>query len=75
MKDFIKKYWFLILFILLGGLAGFLYWHFVGCNSGTCAITSKWQNSTVLGGIFGYLIGSTIKKDNKVKEEQKENAG
>ena len=73
MKSFLKKYRVLLLFVILGGIAGFLYWHFIGCTSGTCPITSKWQNSTIYGGILGYLTGSMFKKDTKA--EKKENAG
>ena len=32
--------------IIIGAVAGYLYYHFVGCSSGTCAITSKPLNFT-----------------------------
>ncbi len=51
---------FRILFIVLGAIAGFLYWKFVGCESGTCKIKSVWYWSTLYGAIFGYLIGDII---------------
>lgn len=35
-----KKYPLTILGILLGVIFGYLYYHFVGCPSGTCNITS-----------------------------------
>jgi hypothetical protein len=35
------SFWKPFIFVLVGGLAGFLYYYFIGCNSGTCAITSK----------------------------------
>lgn len=44
-----------ILGIVLGAVAGFLYWKFVGCSSGTCAITSKPLNSTLYGAMMGGL--------------------
>jgi hypothetical protein len=61
MKEFIKTHIFLILFTIAGALAGFLYWKFIGCESGTCMIKSKWYLSTLWGGAFGYLSGSIIK--------------
>jgi hypothetical protein len=42
--------------ITLGALAGFLYWKFVGCSSGTCMITSKPINSTLYGALMGYVF-------------------
>lgn len=42
--------------IILGGLAGFLFYYFIGCNSGTCPITSNPWNSTIMGSLMGLLI-------------------
>ena len=42
--------------ILTGAILGFGYWHFVGCNVGTCTITSSPVNSTIYGGLLGTLI-------------------
>jgi len=39
--------------ILLGAAAGFLYYNFVGCFTGNCAITSNPWSSTILGALFG----------------------
>ena len=50
----------LFAFILLGALGGFLYWKFIGCESGTCRIKSVWYWSTLYGAIFGYLIGDIL---------------
>ena len=49
--------------ILVGSTAGFLYWNFVGCASGTCLITSKPINSTLYGGLMGYLLFNIFKKE------------
>ncbi|MGH2553439.1 MAG: DUF6132 family protein [Chitinophagaceae bacterium] len=48
--------------IVLGSLAGFFYWQQIGCNTGSCAITSKWHNSTAYGALMGGLIFSIFKK-------------
>ncbi|MCX6287645.1 MAG: YtxH domain-containing protein [Bacteroidetes bacterium] len=45
-----------MLFTSLGGLGGFLYFYFVGCASGTCAITSNPYASIAFGGFLGYFI-------------------
>ena len=53
-----------IIGIIFGSIAGFMYWKFVGCASGTCMITSKPINSTLYGGLMGYLIFNIFKKEN-----------
>ena len=49
--------------ITLGAVAGFLYWKFVGCSSGTCMITSKPIISTLYGSVMGFLVAGIFKKD------------
>jgi len=61
MKDFVKKYSVELIFALLGALSGFLYWKYIGCLSGTCAIKSVWYLSTLFGLFAGYLIGDLVK--------------
>jgi len=65
MKIFLFQNKLLILGIVLGAVAGFLYWKLAGCNSGTCMITSKWQNSTAYGAVMGGLFLSIFKKEKK----------
>jgi len=72
MKESLIKYRFKILFVTLGAIAGFLYWRFVGCSSGTCPITSNWYTSVPYGMLFGWLI-SDIFKSNKKDEVKNEN--
>lgn len=50
----------------VGATAGFVYWYYVGCNSGTCAITSSPINSSVYGGVMGILLVNVLDKQ-KVK--------
>ena len=45
---------------ILGALAGWIYWKQIGCNSGTCMITSKPFNSTLYGALLGLLIGNLV---------------
>ena len=49
--------------IALGAVAGFLYWKFVGCSSGTCMITSKPINSTLYGALMGFLVVGIFTKE------------
>lgn len=58
----ILKHKLTILGVLLGAIGGYLYYYFVGCASGTCAITSKPFNSTVYGALMGGLLLNTFKK-------------
>lgn len=51
--------------IAVGAIAGYAYYHFVGCASGTCAITSKPLNSTLYGSLMGGLIFNIFVKSEK----------
>jgi hypothetical protein len=42
--------------IFLGAAGGYAYYHFVGCASGTCAITSNPWMSTAYGALVGSLM-------------------
>ena len=57
---------------LVGAIAGYLYWHEIGCSSGTCRITSKPVNSTIYGALMGTLLFGIFKKEQK-PSGQKEN--
>ena len=63
MKKFVKENALVIIGVILGATGGYLYYHFVGCASGSCAITSKPINSTVYGAIMGGLLLSLLKKE------------
>ena len=62
MKEFIKKHFLKIIGALIGSVAGFAYYYFVGCSSGTCPITSNPYISVVYGGFLGYLLLDMFKK-------------
>ena len=42
--------------VIIGAIAGYLNYHYVGCASGTCAITSKPLNSALYGAILGGIF-------------------
>lgn len=71
MEKFIKKHKLKFAGVLVGMLGGYLYYHFIGCNSGTCPITSNPFISVLYGGLIGYLLFDLFKK--KEKKEDVEN--
>ena len=72
-KSFIQRNKLMLLGVLLGGIAGYLYYHFIGCVTDTCAITSKPVNSTVYFAVMGGLLFSMLKSEkSKVKGESSE---
>jgi len=50
------RFWKPIVFVSGGAFAGFLYYWFVGCSSGSCAITSNPYMSVIWGGLLGLLF-------------------
>jgi hypothetical protein len=44
--------------VLGGALLGFLYYHFIGCSSGSCFITGHSYSSVIFGGFSGYMLTS-----------------
>jgi len=60
-KEFFKSWYFWkpFLGVTIGGLGGFLYYFFIGCTSGTCAITSNPLGSILMGGFLGFFLTSS----------------
>jgi Family of unknown function (DUF6132) len=50
-------------FVLLGGIAGFAYYYFIGCKTGSCPITGNPFISTSYGSLIGFLFSLNKKKD------------
>lgn len=71
--NYIKRNLLSFIGVPVGALAGFLYWNYIGCLSGTCAITSDPVNSSVYGAVMGGLLFSIFQKDKKVQKTSKEN--
>jgi hypothetical protein len=59
-KEFLRSryFWRPLLGALAGGTAGFLYYHFFGCLTGSCFITSHSYSTIIFGGLTGFLITS-----------------
>jgi hypothetical protein len=51
--------------VVVGAIAGYLYYFYIGCASGTCSITSKPLNSSLYGAVMGGLIFNMFIKSPK----------
>jgi len=61
--NFILKHKLTIIGVIAGAIGGYLYYHFVGCASGTCAITPKPLNSRLYGAVMGGLLFNMFQKE------------
>ena len=46
----------IVLAMIIGAALGYAYYYFIGCSSGTCAITSNPINSILYAGFAGLVI-------------------
>lgn len=63
MKDRILNNKWTLIGVVLGAAGGYAYYYFVGCNSGSCAITSSPGNSIIYGTIMGGLLFNIIQSE------------
>ena len=72
MRNEMKKYSNILLKrvapVLGGALLGYMYYYYIGCNSGHCPISSDPLISTVYGGVLGLLIAFPGKSKKKEDE-------
>ncbi len=61
--NFLLKHKLSIIGIVAKAIGGYVYYHYVGCASGTCAITSKPINSTLYGALMGGLFFNMFQKE------------
>lgn len=60
-----------ILFLIggiIGALGGWLYYIYIGCDTGSCPITSSPTMSIIWGAVMGGLLLSIFKKKKKNDE-------
>ena len=48
-----------------GTLLGLIYWNYIGCNSGSCPLTSNPYQTTIMGGLIGGIFANDNKKTKK----------
>lgn len=63
--------WQLLLGAVIGGIAGFAYYYFIGCNSGSCPITSNPYNTTTTFSIYGalFVLFNNIDKNRRTESK------
>jgi hypothetical protein len=59
---FMKKYILILFGVMIGGVGGYAYYYWIGCQSGSCPITSQPVNSTIYGAVMGALLVSMFNK-------------
>lgn len=72
MISFLSKKKLIIIGVFVGAIVGYVYYYFVGCASGTCAITSSPLNSTAYGAMMGGLLFSIFDNQKKIKKNESE---
>lgn len=73
MKHRIKKYRLELTGFVIGAGAGWVYWFFVGCSSGSCIISSKPINSMLYFAVLGVFVAGLFKKEKKNRDHEKLN--
>jgi hypothetical protein len=73
MSNLVNRYWKTALFAAIGAGAGFAYWRFIGCSTGTCPLTANWTSSTLMGGLIGLLAAPARKKNDTNQHKTKKN--
>lgn len=56
--------------ILAGAIAGYAYYHYVGCASGTCPISSNPYLNTGYGALIGYFLSEIIVPKRQIHKQE-----
>ncbi len=59
----------LLIFMAIGGIAGYAYYYFVGCTTGSCPISSNPYLMTGYGLGAGLVLGWDFKKKPRKEKE------
>jgi len=57
--------------MVIGTIAGFLYWNFIGCASGNCGITANWYTCIAYGALMGWFVGDFASEKIKKSTDKK----
>ncbi|MGI6510067.1 MAG: hypothetical protein ACOX1L_05790 [Erysipelotrichaceae bacterium] len=63
MKDKKKKWLRPLIFTVVGGVVGYVYYRLVGCPTGGCIITSNPYISTAYMALLGFLLSGAFEKE------------
>ena len=63
MKLIKNRWWRMAIFGFIGAIAGYAYYYYIGCRTGTCAITSNPYISTGYGAMVALLLSWSGKKE------------
>ena len=69
MKTLLMKNKPAVLGMIIGAAAGWCYWYFVGCASGSCLITSRPVNSAAYGAVMGMLMANLFSSTKKLNRK------
>ena len=58
----VRKYRGSLIGIGIGAVAGWAYYYFIGCSSGSCAIASNVYIAVPYGALMGFLMSGILKK-------------
>lgn len=70
-RTLVNKYRRFFLPVLLGGIAGYLYYRFVGCTDGGCMISSNPWISTSYGILLGALLADALHGSSRKTQKTK----
>lgn len=68
MTNFLKKNILGLIGLIVGAIGGYAYYYFIGCNTGSCPLTSNPYISVIFGAVIGYLLLDMFKKTEKKDE-------
>jgi len=67
-----KRYIKMLSGLLVGAILGYLYYYYIGCASGSCAITSNPYISTAYGALIGLVFMWPAKKEETGRDDGEE---
>lgn len=67
MKKFIGRYGLKVAGLVTGAIAGYAYYFYVGCVTGSCPLSSNPWSMTFYGAIMGYLFIDLFRKKDPQK--------
>lgn len=72
MNGFLGRNWRTLLGAALGALGGGLYAHFIGCRTGTCALTSNVWTAALFFGLTGAIALTPGARPRKAEQDAPE---